>query len=233
MLKTVRACEEGAWHLLLCSKADPRRHQRTEYRCRSWRHAGACRTWRGAQDFVRVRAATQCRRDWTYLVLTYAQKEWDSPGALYRAGVLHWARLRKRLSRRYGPVKYIQTWEQHKSGWPHVNVLIGNHSLYEASLKDWRAERRTTLIPMAVACGFGQRLWVEPMKDADSMAGYLTKLAEELTGSGQKSQVPIEAPYHFRRLRASQGVLPKPVKDPDITGRLCFCSLARFLHPRD
>lgn len=40
------------------------------------------------------------------------------------------------------------------------------------------------------------------------MAGYLVKLARELTGSARKDQVPVDAPSHFRRLRASRGLLP-------------------------
>ena len=52
------------------------------------------------------------------------------------------------------------------------------------------------------------------------MAGYLTKLARELTGAGVKSQVPVNAPRHFRRIRASAKLLPPRKKNPDITGIL-------------
>lgn len=229
MLKSVLACETGGWHLHLCRKDDPSTQRRVVFKCRSWRHDGECRLWRGAQDFVRVRTATRSRADWTYLVLTYAQRDWPSQSALYRAGIHHWSSLRKRLIRRYGKMAYIQTWEQHKSGYPHVNVLIGNQSLYAASALDWRALRRDDLIPMAVDCGFGPRLWVEPMRSADAMAGYLTKLARELTGAGGKDQTPMSAPSHFRRLRASQGLLPPPLKDDEITGRLVQAPIDAFL----
>jgi hypothetical protein len=58
------------------------------------------------------------------------------------------------------------------------------------------------------------------MREANAMAGYLVKLARELTGAAVKDQVPVNAPSHFRRLRASQGLLPPPYKNPEITGAL-------------
>lgn len=229
MLKSVDACECGRWHLQVWSKLDPTQHSRIAYKCRSWRHPGPCRLWRGAQDFIRVRDAVKKRGDWVYCVLTYAQRDWASPGALFKAGIRHWSALRKRLCRRYGKLAYIQTWEAHKSGWPHVNVLIGNPDFHAESLSDWRRVRKRVLIPAAVACGFGPIAWLECMRDSTSIAGYLTKLARELTGSTVKNQVPIEAPPHFRRLRASQGLLPRPLKDDAITGRMWFASVDSFL----
>lgn len=198
------------------------------FKCRSWRHEGQCRLWRGAQDFVRVQEATRGRADWTYFVLTYNQRSWRSQTALFKAGVEHWSILRKRLTRRYGKLAYIQTWERHQSGYPHVNVLIGNAQLHSAAKEDWRVLRRETITPMVVDSGFGPRVWIEPMKDADAMAGYLTKLARELTGSSAKDQTPTNAPAHFRRLRASQGLLPRPFKDEELTGKLWQCPADSF-----
>lgn len=231
VLKSVQACQLCKWHLQVWPRDDPRKMTRVLFRCRSWRHPGECRLWRGSQDFVRVRQATRSRDDWTYLVLTYAQAEWDSQSALYKAGVRHWSSLRKRLTREYGKLAYIQTWERHKSGWPHVNVLIGNPRFYAAACDDWRKLRSGWVRPHAVECGFGPVLWVEPMKDSDRMAGYLTKLARELTGAAKKDQAPVEAPPHFRRLRASRGLLPPPIKDESITGRLVQGPIDAFLAP--
>jgi hypothetical protein len=46
------------------------------------------------------------------------------------------------------------------------------------------------------------------------MAGYLVKLAKELTGAQAKKgdQAPLHAPRHFRRIRASRGLLPAQAK---------------------
>jgi len=59
------------------------------------------------------------------------------------------------------------------------------------------------------------------MRDNTSsgMAGYLTKLSRELVDANGKGQIPYDAPPHFRRLRASRGVLPKPHKS-NLTGWL-------------
>lgn len=75
---------------------------------------------------------------------------------------------------------------------------------------------------MAVAVGFGFRTWVEPLRPGAelTLAGYLTKLSRELTGAGFKDQVPVNAPPHFRRLRASRKLLPKPFHRKGWTGIL-------------
>jgi hypothetical protein len=52
------------------------------------------------------------------------------------------------------------------------------------------------------------------------MAGYLVKLTRELTGAGPKNQIPVNAPRHFRRLRASKGLLPPRKKNDHVTGAL-------------
>jgi hypothetical protein len=53
------------------------------------------------------------------------------------------------------------------------------------------------------------------------MAGYLVKLARELVGADNKSQIPWDAPPHFRRLRATRGLLP-PVHKSGMCGYLVF-----------
>lgn len=162
------------------------------------------------------------------MVLTYAQRSWRSPAQLFRLGVEHWSALRKRLTRRYGTLAYIQTWEIHRTGWPHVNVLVGNWNLCCEAEDDAQVLRDKVLRPAARAVGFGKQVFVQPMHDAALMANYLTKLASELTGAAVKNQIPINAPPHFRRLRASQGLLPKPHKDEEITGRLVRCPVDRW-----
>jgi hypothetical protein len=165
------------------------------------------------------------RDDWTYLVFTYDQKRWKTQGRMWRAGLSIWAKLRKRIRREWGPFQYIQTWEQHRSGAPHVNVLLGNERLAIACMEDWRAVRKQWFKPHAVECGFGPIMWCEPMRYAGAMAGYLTKLAKELGGSNNKGQTPVMAPRGFRRIRASVGLLPPPYKDPDISGFLHQCAI--------
>ena len=125
-------------------------------------------------------------------------------------------------------MRYIQTWERHQRGGAHVNIILHNENFFAKACENWQSLRRHWVEPSAVACGFGFRTWVEPVDGTDSMAGYLTKLSRELTGSGEKNQIPIDAPAHFRRIRASQKTLPPPLKS-GLTGRLRFCSLEAWV----
>jgi hypothetical protein len=223
--KSVTACECGSWHLAIWDKNNPDASKiHVPWSCRSWRHKGECQRWKGGQDFARVAYAISRFADWTYLVLTFAHNDWINPFDQYVAGKNMWSMLRKRITRRYGPFKYIQTWERNKGGGAHVNVVISNRNLYSACSFSYANLLYTFLEPAAVACGFGCKTWVECMYGDDSMAGYLTKLSRELVGAQHKDQVPYDAPPHFRRIRASQKTLPPPHKS-ELTGELLHCRL--------
>lgn len=212
-LRYVAACEAHAWTLVSWRKDRPGEKSARRYECGSWRHAGECRRWKGSQDFARVKAAVASRKSWTYIVLTFDPKRWHDKYAAYKGAISAWAKLRKRMTRAWGRIEYIQTWEQHSSGWPHVNILVHNEALADACADDgWKKVRKDWLEPNAIDCGFGMRTWIEPMRQAEAISGYLVKLANkltaELTDAGVKDQVPVDAPKNFRRLRASQGLLP-------------------------
>lgn len=228
-MRYVEACQDGAWHLEVWPLGEPERARRLPFVCRSWRHPGECSRWKGAQDFVRIREGIGERTDWTYLVLTYPSGDYPSLRKLYVATLAHWAKFRKRFVRRWGKFDYIQTWEQHRSGYPHVNLLIGHRGFQDAARDDRLAVETRWVIPTAMSCGFGYIVWVEPMRERERMAGYLTKLARELVDSAEKGQAPLMAPRHFRRLRASRGVLPKVAKNADITGVLHSCSVVDLI----
>ncbi len=239
----VKACKRERWYLNLQSKSGAAGYpKRVPFRCRSWRHEGKCREWCGACDYKRVAEAMQTHGPWSFLVLTYPAISERHNYALFKAAVVHWDRLRKRLLIPFDDMKYIQTWEVTRKGVPHVNVAISSQKLYDLVTASgrWVADDRrklgvrwawhdlesswkTTWLESAqVECGFGPVSTLEPCTDKERMAGYLLKLARELTGSGRKSQIPVDAPLHFRRLRASRKTLPPRVKDPDITGTLEF-----------
>jgi hypothetical protein len=193
-------------------------------RCASWRHPGACARQRAAEDIQRIDTAIKARpADWVYIVLTFDRRAFggDTDKA-YRAIVACWGALRKRAAREFAspgdPLNYILVVERHKSGWPHVNVLLHNRRL--AGLSEgtgWKRVRSTWLRKHAMACGFGFVTWLEPVKDYKAMSTYIVKLAGEM---GKSCQVPMNAPRHFRRLRSSPGLLPPRPKNPEITGRL-------------
>lgn len=153
-----------------------------------------------------------------YCVLTFARDSFDGDYARAYRGMLHsWAQLRKRFVRQWGKIEYVCVAERHQDGWPHVNLLIRNERLAAACADGgWKRVRSRWLEPAAKACGFGFRTWIEPQR-SEAIATYLVKLAGEM---GKQSQVPLDAPRHFRRLRGSRGFLPPKPKDPDLTGRL-------------
>jgi len=216
----VSECECGGWHLEIWKKTDHSTRKRIPFRCRSWRHEGSCRLWKGAQDFARIRTAIESRDFWLHAVLTFPRRTPTPTAKTFRSCLDHWAKLRKRLTREHGPLDYIQTWEVHKDGFPHLHLAVSNIELYSLCIKSPKQNWRSYLEPHAVASGFGYIGWLEPLRNKAAMAGYLVKLARELTGGGKDYQVPVNAPRHFRRIRASRGLLPPPLKDPELTGRL-------------
>lgn len=208
-IRYIEACRAGAWHLEVWPKGRPQDRILVPYCCCSWRHEGRCRHAKGAIDFCRIRDGLNSRKDWSYIVLTFAQGEGADVWGQYRRGVFLWSKLRKRMVREFGPIKYIQTWERFKKGGCHVNLVVSNSALcLRIAGNKWREFRQKWLKPHAVACGFGYICWIESIRSAEAMAGYMGKLSRELTGTGKGYQVPVDAPPHFRRIRASRGVLP-------------------------
>jgi hypothetical protein len=205
------------------------------YKCRSWRHEGDCRRWRAAQNFSRVSAALAPLRprDVVMMVFTLNPAQWKDRYEAFAELTLCWSALRKAITREYGRNDWVGTVEVHRSGWPHLNVVMFCPTLADqVGGKDFRLAR-AWLKRHAVACGFGYMLSVERARDKRAVAGYVVKVAGEvdkparadasgrLVGEVVKlSQLPEEAPAHFRRLRSSIGFLPKPFKSEGVTGTL-------------
>jgi hypothetical protein len=220
----ITACECQAWSLKVWPKDHPEQATQVPFKCRSWRHGGDCRLWKGAQDFARIKEAMEKHSHWSHLCLTFQNQSKSTPFELFKVAIYCWSRLRKRIIREYGDIQYIQTWERHKSGFPHVHIALSNIEMYEREFSGGKETFDELIRNHAVESGFGKRGWLEPLRDQSAFAGYLTKLARELTGRGKDYQIPTNAPKHFRRLRASVGLLPPKHKNPDITGMLQFCS---------
>lgn len=237
-MRYVAACEHGTWHLVIGRKgANPTTFRPVPFRCRSWRHPGECSHWKASQDFARIAAAIETRDDWVYATLTFAQRDWDDWKDQYRKSGQLWSKLRHRLQWRFGKIAYIQTWERHKAQGIHVNLLLGSEELLckteeaECSIvaKRMTKQDRGRYVAKKVfngvqkECGFGRIAFMAAMRDGTSkaMAGYFTKLAKELVGADAKGQIPFDAPAHFRRLRASRGLLP-PVIKSGATGCIVF-----------
>jgi hypothetical protein len=168
---------------------------------------------------------------YAYVVLTIDPKEyaWNSEKAWVELE-RNWNRLIKRMRREWGKFEYVAVVEQHQNEWPHINLIVAGGDFAAAvagyGWKDVRREGSPFQL-MTRECGFGIRLWVEPVRSVVRIGPYASKLSGEVS---KKSQVPTAAPRGFRRLRSSKGFLPAArIKNPDITGRLVFTPLDNAL----
>ena len=175
---------------------------------------------------------------------------WQSADVAYRALGGMTEALRRRLARwakREGWEQTENRWvavvEAHRSGWPHVNVLVYAPGL-AAELREQQGSRDPSHVP-ACRCsscrrrvllsgelleaarrsGFGAESTAECLlRGTDTAAGYITKLvalAGEASGEVAKiTQAPLAAPERFRRLRSGRKFLPPRVTNPAVTGTL-------------
>lgn len=237
-LSSVRACETHRWTILR-APAQPGAEispAAIPFACKSWR-CRRCGWWVARDDMRRLTGAATSRDWWVYLVLTFDPAAFACGWDAYRDAKDRWNVLRRSVARAFGPPEYVQTWERHvrANPTPHVNVLLRAPRLraaVEAGGVEFRhdpraahgagrvcalprAWRRDWLQSHAESAGFGLRVWAEVLTDAAGMAAYLAKAAHDLGATRYKAgdQTPIGAPPHFRRLRASKGLLearPKP-----------------------
>lgn len=176
----------------------------------------------------------------------YLERERAAARARHRAWVESrhtWKRLRDRLAYLYGEtvrvqrpsksgaprwvnvhrkavIDYVQTWEQHKKPWPHVNVVVHSPEIARDVRRrgSFEHEGRTlwrwanqVLRELALGAGFGPNVHAAPVYgDSDQLANYFAKCAAELTGSHRKDQAPIAAPRGFRRIRSTPKTALRP-----------------------
>jgi len=223
---------------------------RAPYRCRSWRcpHCQGHEAhvlWSRVAEALRPAQ----RRDLVALTLTidrngyYQSQKYRSPDAAYRALSRNWRMLLKRLSRLairegFEPIgsRWVATVEAHRNGMPHIHAVIwapGLARLVEREEKERKARgmngRALQLVPDAwvehlEACNWGRQSTAEIVRGKDALAGYLVKLArsgEKAAGEVAKlTQLPVNAPLRFRRLRSGRRFLPPRKKSLDYTGAL-------------
>lgn len=219
--KSVKACESNAWSRLVFPVGRPMEARAVRFRCRSWR-CDRCRWGRNQDDARLIRSLITDnggKRAWLFTVLTFRRTGRPGSRALaYRCMHNCFKKLMKRLRRRFDPhLQYVLVVERHRSGWPHANVLFRSSEMVRA----WKASARRLrhdIREHAIAVGFGYILrTIDPIRDLDRCAGYVVKIADRSTralateATGALSQMPIEAPPRFRRLRISRG-LQRPVQ---------------------
>ena len=226
--KSIKACETKAWHLNLVRKSTGEIWDR-RYVCESWRHAGDCQRKRNQVDYARMMEGLKRHSAWLFCVLTVYRTE--TPRKHYKNVWRRWQSLRQWLVRNYGEayfdekkmriarrgrIEFVAVTEKHKDGFPHVNVVFHLPGLLRAYDNGYEVLRHE-LNEAAVRCGWGIRIWLDKVRSKTEIAGYFSKILGELT---KGYQIPLNAPPKFRRVRASQGLLPPKRKDVDLTGCL-------------
>jgi len=194
---------------------------RVPYSCNSWR-CDVCRRHEAAVTFARIKQATEPLdpAGWCFLVLTldrdgyYGGQPWHDVTAAYKAlGKMTRATL-QRIGRIYGPEtalersgrsrelrtvrklgnRWVAVVEAHRSGWPHVNLLVWCPELAAELRADH--EERLNDPALADAVELARDAWKkgEPLpshtrelaRAATLVAGSLRGLAEEC-GWGRQS----------------------------------------------
>lgn len=120
-------------------------------------------------------------------------------------------------------LQYVVLAEQHRDGWPHVNILIHLKKFQAAAEKNWKLLRRK-VAKHAQAVGFGKVIWLDTVKNQEAMAAYFVKLCGEVS---KMNQAPMVAPLKFRRIRSSRDLLPPVNKDTEWTGELMEMEVER------
>lgn len=218
---------------------------RIPHRCGSWRHGGPCARHAGARDFARIKAALEGEdpESIVYLVVTLDRHRRELAGTrweMFRQLSPMTRRLQKRLNRlatRDGgdPIgcRWVSVTEQHRDGWPHVNIVCVSRWLADrvramraANLAAGVHENNADVLGGELqahveAAGFA-RTTATTARSTKVLAGYLVKLARAVESPvaelgvdaravaevAKIAQSPTAAPRGFRRLRSGVRFLP-------------------------
>lgn len=246
------------WWIYTWRRDAPEARRRQPYFCNSWR-CPHCARHEAAVTFARIKEACDPLEPsgFVFVVLTldregyYSGERWSCVDDAYRAFSTMTRKFLKRLRRwqkREGmqPLKnqWVGVVEAHRTGWPHLNLLIHSPELAEhvassqadvpacgfcARCRKGKSCRAPMLLQGAIrsaatGAGWGVQSTIERARSADAVGGYLTKLsATQGATAGELAkltQAPTMAPVRFRRLRSGVGFLPPRRHDPDVTGTL-------------
>lgn len=187
----------------------------------SWRHAGPCARAKASQDYSRIKTALARydRQHIVYMVLTLDPSAWTGEGwagwagktperradanldanaitASYLALRDRWRQLAKAMRKRWGDFQYVSTVESHRSGWPHLNVVVVCPAMAadiqekHKNLQGWgrksagREAARLAFGNILQRTGFGYIAFAESAlakeeDGEDRLAAYISKLAGE------------------------------------------------------
>ena len=133
--------------------------------------------------------------------------------------------------------EWVETIEAHRTGWPHANLLGWSPELAEYIEREqkvmgpeWKrlgfnvATLPPELMTLARAAHYGTLSTIDRARSTEKIVNYIAKIAGEagqaMNEIAKLTQLPRNAPTHFRRVRSGKGWLPKRKKNPEITGSL-------------
>ena len=235
------------WWICVWGVDCPVTGMRVPYRCQSWR-CPWCARREAAVTFARIKEAVHrgeyAADGWVFFVLTldrdgyYSGQPWPDVDTAFR----ELGKLSEKFRRRLERLSHAKGWEfnrsawcavveAHRSGWPHVNVLLYQPELAaqlrrEAESLDGRARVlvRGEIRALVVEAGWGRESTADAARSLDALAGYVSKLAglgDATAGELAKvTQAPLRAPVRFRRLRSGRHFLPPRRHNPNVTGTL-------------
>jgi hypothetical protein len=242
--RSVTACGKGEWSRFLVNKRDGL-YQFVRFDCGSWR-CQRCAPRVNARQAFRIERAIRGfdLSQVSFVTLTFDRTRFRNAAEAWRHAHGAWKRFRDALVYELGigvgrakakaRVLYVQVWEQHASGWPHLHALLispelgrrvhaaGSYSIPHGKTGEprpvWRFVRQV-LRGLAVGAGFGPICDLQFVdKTRERIAGYLVKVARELTEATGKDQRPLFAPIHFRRLTSTPRLLESLHKESEFTG---------------
>ena len=209
----VRACQhskhsDAKWFVWTWNRAKPEAQTRVPYSCGSWR-CEVCARREAAVTFARIKEAVDGVQSdgWCFLVLTIDRNGYYTDGKpkfsnvteAYKALGKMSEKLLKRMRRRWGVGnEWVAVVEAHRSGWPHMNLLVHCPELAD-ELRALRARKMAddAIADAVQACrdGWRDRAWVPPevkqkARQATLIEGELLTHAVE-SGWGTQSTAEV------------------------------------------
>ncbi len=258
----VRACSaneykhpygaNASWWVLRHPVGAPEKAQKSAYKCRSWR-CPVCRRWVSARDYERL-AAVLLKEDHRSVVMltltvdrygTFTGRPEVSPEEVQKDLARRFLNLKRMLNRwlvrrGFPPIgnKWVRVIEAHRSGWPHLHVVVVSEGLAEYLRADY-AKRQANgvtelhdlikvdgeLAKMVEAVGFGRISAGEVARNVGALCNYAAKLSGEFDSSMRElaklTQRPLNAKKRLRTFQAGRRfVEPRVVSNPETTGGL-------------
>lgn len=207
---SIKACGEEKWSMIFSDKSNPETIYVSKFRCKSWRCSVCSKSVRN-KDYLRIQKSfSEAPGQYIFCVFTFNPKKIGKQNA-YKAITPTMNALIKKIERTYGQIEGMIGIEQHKSGYPHINLVFKFREISFVDTEFVEKFRSRFLVPESVKRGLGKIVYAEMVNSQDRMASYVAKTGlTVISGEVVKvSQVPTQAPYGTRRLRSLRGWLKK------------------------